>query len=226
MRILLVEDDERTASYITKGLREAGYILVHCQDGVEGLDVGTREDFDAAVVDINLPLLDGLTMIHQLRRRNIATPILILSAEGTVDDRVKGLQNGGDDYLVKPFAYSELLARLQALIRRNNRESRPTKLRVGDLTLNLLSRKVMRAGQIIELQAREFSLLEYLMHNAGRVLTKTSIMEHVWEYNFDPQTNVVEVRIYNLREKVDRPFEFPLIHTMRGVGYVLEERSP
>jgi two-component system, OmpR family, response regulator len=224
VRILLVEDYEPTASYVIKGLEEFGYVMTYCRDGIEGLNTASTEDFDAAIVDVNLPRLDGLTMISELRRRNVTTPVLILSSRDAVDDRVTGLQEGGDDYLTKPFSFSELLARIQALIRRNNRQSKPTKLRVSDLTLDLLARKVFRESQIIELQPREFALLEYLMHNAGRVVTKTMIMEHVWEYNFDPQTNVVEARIHKLRGKVDRPFKNQLIHTMRGVGYVLEER--
>ncbi len=224
MRVLLVEDDERAASYIIKGLEESGYVTVYCKDGMDGLNMATNEEFDAAIVDLMLPCLDGLSMIGQLRRRKIITPVLILSAKSTVDDRVKGLQGGGDDYLTKPFAFAELLARLQALIRRNNQESKPSSLIVGDLILDLITRKVNRGGDYIELQPREFSLLEYLMHNKGRVVTKTMIMEHVWEYNFDPQTNIVEARIYKLREKIDRIHSHKLIHTMRGVGYVIEER--
>ncbi len=224
MRILLVEDYEPSATYIINGLEEFGYTTVYCRDGVEGLETASSEEFDAAIVDVGLPRMDGLSMIGALRRRKINTPVLILSANDTVDDRVKGLQQGGDDYLIKPFSFSELLARIQALIRRSNRESQPTTLSVSDLTLDLLSRKVSRADKSIELQPREFALLEYLMRSAGRVMTKTMIMEHVWEYNFDPQTNVVEARIYKLRQRIDQPFEKKLIHTMRGVGYVLEER--
>ena len=220
----MVEDDERTASYVIKGLEEAGFTVVHCMNGQEGLNTASGEDFDVAIVDIMLPGLDGLTMINELRRRHLATPMLILSAKNTVDDRVKGLQQGGDDYLVKPFYLAELLARIQALIRRGNRKSKPTKLQVSDLRLDLETRKVYRADRAIELQPREFTLLQYLMQNTGRVVTKTMIMEHVWEYNFDPQTNIVEARVYKLRGKVDRPFEKSLIHTVRGVGYVLEER--
>ena len=172
-----------------------------------------------------LPKLDGLTLIHELLTRKVTTPVLVLSAKNTVDDRVRGLQTGGDDYLVKPFAFSELLARLQALIRRSTSVSEPTSLTVGDLSMDLLRRKVIRGGEEIELQPREFALLEYLMRNAGRVVSKTMIMEHVWDYNFDPHTNVVEARICRLRDKIDLSVENKLIHTIRGVGYVLEERK-
>jgi two-component system OmpR family response regulator len=225
MRILLVEDDEKTASFIKKGLKEAGYVVEHAADGEDGLYLATTASYDAAVVDIMLPKMDGLSLIGELRRKKITTPVLVLSAKRSVDDRVKGLYAGGDDYLVKPFSFSELLARIHTLIRRTTTAAESTKLAVSDLSLDLLSRKVLRAGNEIELQPREFSLLEYLMRNTGRVVTKTMIMEHVWDWDFDPQTNVVEVRVCNLREKIDRPFEKKLIHTMRGVGYVLEERD-
>jgi two-component system OmpR family response regulator len=190
MRILLVEDDLGIASFIVKGLKEAGYVVEHVADGPVGLDELLVEDFDAAIVDIMLPLQDGLSVIQTARQQNVTTPVLILSAKASVDDRVVGLQNGGDDYLVKPFAFSELLARLQALIRRANRITEPTTLTVGPLTVDLIRRKVKRSGQDIELQPLEFALLEYLMRNTGRVVSKTMIMEHVWDYNFDPQTNV------------------------------------
>ena len=225
MRILLVEDDLGIASFVVKGLKEAGYVVAHVADGPAGLDRLLTEAFDAAVVDIMLPLLDGLSVIQRARQRNVTTPVLILSARASVDDRVIGLQNGGDDYLVKPFAFSELLARLQALIRRANRISEPTTLTVGPLTVDLIRRKVKRSEQEIELQPREFALLEYLMRHAGHVVSKTMIMEHVWDYNFDPQTNVVEARICRLRDKIDRERTHKLIHTVRGVGYVLEERA-
>ncbi len=225
MRILLVEDDLGIASFVVKGLKEAGYVVVHVADGPAGLDRLLAEAFDAAIVDIMLPLLDGLSVIQRARQRNVTTPVLILSAKASVDDRVIGLQNGGDDYLVKPFAFSELLARLQALIRRANRISEPTTLTVGPLTVDLIRRKVRRPEQDIELQPREFALLEYLMRHAGRVVSKTMIMEHVWDYNFDPQTNIVEARICRLRDKIDRGRAQKLIHTVRGVGYVLEERA-
>ena len=225
MRILLVEDDSGIASFIVKGLKEAGYVVEHVSDGQAGLDKLLTEQFDAAIVDIMLPLLDGLSVIQTARQQNVTTPVLILSAKASVDDRVLGLQNGGDDYLVKPFAFSELLARLQALIRRANRIAEPTTLTVGSLTIDLIRRKVKRSDREIELQPLEFSLLEYLMRNTGRVVSKTMIMEHVWDYNFYPQTNVVEVRICRLRDKIDRGNDNKLIHTIRGVGYVLEEKA-
>ena len=223
MNILLVEDDERAASFVLKGLKEAGYTAVHRSNGKDGLDTAVLDEFDAAIIDIMLPVMDGLSLIDEMRKRKIKTPVIILSAKNTVDDRVKGLQAGGDDYLVKPFSFAELLARVQALIRRSHGESRPASLEVGDLVLDIHRRKVHRAGKLIELQPREFALLEYLMYNAGRVVSKTMIMEHVWEYNFDPQTNIVEARMSRLRDKVDRPFKTKLIHTIRGVGYVIEE---
>jgi len=191
--------------------------------GKMGLHLALTEPYDAAIIDLMLPKLDGLSLIEQMRREKIETPVIILSARGSVDDRVKGLQTGGDDYLTKPFAFSELLARVQALIRRSSDVSEPTKLMVADVTINLITREVVRAGKKIELQPLEFSLLEYLMRNAGRVVSKTMIMEHVWDYYFDPQTNVVESRIYKLREKIDKGFPARLIHTVRGVGYVLKE---
>jgi heavy metal response regulator len=225
MRILLVEDDVKTASFIVKGLNEAGFAVDHAENGEDGLHMALYEPYDAAVVDLMLPKLDGLTLIDRLRRRDVATPVIVLSARRTVDDRVKGLQTGGDDYLIKPFAFSELLARIQALIRRASSVSEPTGLTVGDLSMDLVRRKVFRAGKEIELQPREFALLEYLMRNTGRVVSKTMIMEHVWDYNFDPQTNVVEARICRLRDKIDRSFGCRLIHTIRGAGYVLEEKG-
>jgi two-component system OmpR family response regulator len=225
MRILLVEDDTGIASFVIKGLKEAGYVVEHVSDGRDGLYMMINEPFDGAIVDIMLPSVDGLSIIETARRQKITTPILILSAKGSVDDRVKGLQKGGDDYLIKPFAFSELLARIQALIRRANRISEPTNITAGPLTIDLMRRKVLRDGKDIELQPREFALLEYLMRNAGRVVSKTMIMEHVWDYNFDPQTNVVEARICRLRDKIDRDFDKKLIHTIRGAGYVLEEKT-
>jgi len=225
MKILLVEDDEITASFIKKGLKQAGFSVEHSADGEDGLFHALHEPYDAAVIDIMLPKLDGLSLINEIRTRKVTTPVLVLSAKNTVDDRVRGLQTGGDDYLVKPFAFSELLARLQALIRRSTSVSEPTSLTVGDLSMDLLRRKVIRGGEEIELQPREFALLEYLMRNAGRVVSKTMIMEHVWDYNFDPHTNVVEARICRLRDKIDLSVENKLIHTIRGVGYVLEERK-
>jgi two-component system OmpR family response regulator len=225
MRILIVEDDAITASFIMKGLKQAGFVVEHAYDGEEGLHLASTASYDAAVVDIMLPKLDGIMLIEELRRRKVTTPIIILSAKGTVDDRVKGLRAGGDDYLIKPFVFSELLARIQSLIRRANSISEPTTLTMGDLMIDLLKRKVLRAGKEVELQPREFALLEYLMRNKGMVVSKTMIMEHVWDYNFDPQTNVVEARICRLRDKIDRPFDNKFIHTIRGVGYVLEERK-
>jgi two-component system OmpR family response regulator len=181
------------------------------------------EPYDTAIIDIMLPKLDGLSLIEKIRKEKVPTPVIILSAKGTIDDRVRGLQTGSDDYLTKPFAFSELLARVQALIRRASGLSEPTRLTVGNLSMNLLTREVTRGGRKIELQPMEFSLLEYLMRSAGRVVSKTMIMEHVWDYNFDPQTNVVEARICRLRDKIDRDFDKKLIHTVRGVGYVLKE---
>ncbi len=225
MRILLVEDDARTADFIAKGLKQAGFAVDHAPDGEGGLHLLITESYDVAVVDIMLPKLDGLTLIGQVRAKHIATPILVLSAKSSVGDRVNGLRAGGDDYLVKPFAFAELLARIQALLRRGRPTSEPTSLTVGELSMDLLRRNVSRHGTQIDLQPLEFALLEYLVRNVGRVVSKTMIMEHVWDYNFDPQTNVVEARICRLRDKIDRPFETPLIHTLRGVGYVLEERQ-
>jgi len=225
VRILLIEDDKGIASFIVKGLKQAGYVVEHASDGKEGMGWLLNDSFDAAVVDIMLPSMDGFAIIEEARQQKVMTPVIILSAKGSVDDRIKGLQSGGDDYLVKPFAFSELLARIQALIRRANRISEPTHLTVGSLKIDLIRRKVERDGQTIELQPREFALLEYLMRNAGRVVSKTMIMEHVWDYNFDPQTNVVEARICRLRDKVDKGFAEKLIHTIRGIGYVLEEKA-
>ncbi len=223
MRVLLVEDDLKIASFIVKGLRATGYAVDHAKDGEEGLHLALTQPYDTAIIDIMLPKLDGLSLIEKIRKEKIGTPVIILSAKGSIDDRVKGLQTGGDDYLTKPFAFSELLARVQALIRRASGLSEPTRLTVGDLSLNLLTREVRRGDRRIELQPIEFSLLEYLMRNAGRIVSRTMIMEHVWNYNFDPQTNVVEARICRLRDKIDRDFEKKLIHTVRGVGYVLKE---
>ena len=225
MRILLVEDDAKIASFIIKGFKAAGYAVDHAGDGEKGLRMALAEPYDTAIIDIMLPKLDGLSLIEEMRRGKIRTPILTLSAKGSVEDRVKGLQSGSDDYLVKPFAFSELLARVQALIRRASGLTEPTRLNVADLSMNLLTREVTRGGKNIELQPIEFSLLEFLMRNAGRVVSKTMIMEHVWDYNFDPQTNVVEARICRLRDKIDRDGEKSLIHTVRGVGYVLKETS-
>jgi two-component system OmpR family response regulator len=223
MRLLLVEDDPKIALFVASGLKQAGFAVDHMKNGEDGLHMALNEPYDVAVVDIMLPKIDGLTLIEKIRSNSINTPVLILSAKRSVDDRVKGLKTGGDDYLTKPFAFSELLARIQALLRRSNGISNATKLKVADLVLDLHSRKVNRAGRKIDLQPLEFSLLEYLMRNAGQVVSKTMIMEHVWDYNFNPQTNVVEARICHLRDKVDRGFDKKLIQTIRGVGYVLNE---
>ena len=222
MRILLVEDDLKIASFVTKGLKQAGYAVDHATDGEEGLHLALTEPYDAAIIDIMLPKLDGLSIIERMRREKIDTPVIILSAMRTVDDRVKGLQTGGDDYLTKPFSFSELLARVQGLIRRASRGMDSVRLKVGDLSVDLVAREVRRGEGKIDLQPREFSLLEYLMRNAGRVVSKTMILEHVWDYSFDPQTNVVDVLVSRLRNKVDRDFEKKMIHTIRGVGYVLK----
>ncbi len=225
MRIIIVEDDGKIALFVKKGLREAGYAVDHFENGEDGLHAGLTEPYDLAVIDLMLPKLDGLTLIEELRKNNINTPVLILSAKRSVDDRVMGLKKGGDDYLTKPFAFSELLARVQALLRRTSQIASPSSLSFADLTLNLQIRSVVRAGVKIELQPLEFSLLEYLMRNAGQIVSKTMIMEHVWDYNFNPQTNVVESRICYLRDKIDKGFDNRLIHTIRGVGYVLKEDS-
>ena len=225
VRILLVEDDLKIASFIIKGLRATGYAVDHAADGEEGLHLALTEPYDTAIIDIMLPKLDGLALIERMRKEKVNTPVIILSARDSIDDRVKGLQTGGDDYLTKPFAFSELLARVQALIRRAGGISEATQLNVGDLSINLLTREVTRGGRKIELQPLEFSLLEYLVRNKERIVSKTMIMEHVWDYNFDPQTNVVEVRISRLRDKIDRGVDKKLIHTVRGVGYVLKETS-
>lgn len=225
MRLLLVEDDNKIALFIKKGLREEGYAVDHAENGEDGLHFALTEPYDLAVIDLMLPQIDGLTIIDEMRRKNINTPVLILSAKRSVDDRVQGLKTGGDDYLTKPFAFSELLARIQALIRRASGVTSPSSLTYADLTMNLHTRKVFRSGSEIDLQPLEFSLLEYLMRNAGRVVSKTMIMEHVWDYSFSPQTNVVEARICYVRDKIDKNFDRKLIHTVRGVGYVLKEDS-
>ncbi|HEY2431941.1 MAG TPA: response regulator transcription factor [Vicinamibacterales bacterium] len=221
MRVLLVEDDPTIAGFVEGGLREAGFAVEHAADGRTALDRAAAEPFDAAIVDVMLPQLGGLALIDALRARGIRIPVLILSAKRTVDDRVRGLQAGGDDYLTKPFDFAELLARVQALIRRATGASEPTRLSVGDLSLDLLTRKVQREGRQIELRPREFALLEYLMRNGGRVVSKTSILSHVWGYSFDPNTNVVDVLVSRLRDRVDKPFADKMLHTVRGVGYVL-----
>src|ERR1044071_9924889 len=222
MRVLVVEDDKKIASFVVKGLKEAGFAVDHADNGSDGLERARHHSYDAAVIDVMLPKLDGLSLIERLRTEKITTPVLILSAKRTVDDRVKGLQTGGDDYLTKPFSFSELVARVQALIRRASLEPEPTRLESGELSLDLLKREVARAGRRLDLQPREFALLEYLMRNAGRVVSKTMIIEHVWGYDFDPLTNVVDVLVSRLRQKIDREFEKKLIQTYRGVGYALK----
>jgi two-component system, OmpR family, response regulator len=224
MRILVVEDDKKIASFVVNGLKQSGFAVDHSGDGTDGLARAQVVTYDALVVDVMLPGLDGLQLIRELRAHKVHTPVLILSAKATVDDRVNGLQAGGDDYLTKPFAFSELLARVQALIRRAQQTPEPTRLVVGDVSLDLLTREVQRAGRRIELQPREFSLLEYLLRNPNRPVTKTMILEHVFDYSFDPQTNVVDVLVHRLRAKLDTDKAKSLIQTIRGVGYVF--RSP
>ena len=222
MRLLVVEDDKKIASFVVNGLKQSGYAVDHSADGESALILAENTPYDAAIVDLMLPKLDGLSLIQRLRAQGQRLPVLILSAKASVDDRVKGLQAGSDDYLTKPFAFSELLARVQALIRRSTQAAEPTKLTVGDLMLDLLTREVTRGTERIELQPREFALLEYLMRNAGRTVTKTMVLEHVWDYSFDPQTNVVDVLVHRLRAKVDP--DKTRLHTIRGVGYAL--RAP
>ena len=226
MRLLLIEDDLKIVSFVSKGFKEAGFIVEHAGDGKTGLQMALLSSYDVAVVDIMLPGLDGLSIIDELRQRRNKLPVIILSAKRSLDERIEGLQAGGDDYLTKPFAFTELLARVQALIRRASAIPEPTGITVGDLSIDLLKRSVMRGAKKIDLQPREFALLEYLARNAGRVVSKTMIMERVWDYNFDPQTNIVESRICRLRDKIDKGFNTPLIHTVRGAGYVLKEDLP
>ncbi|HJY82668.1 MAG TPA: response regulator transcription factor [Candidatus Binatia bacterium] len=222
MRVLVVEDDTKIADFVLKGLTQAGFAVDHRTNGEDGLHLVLTEPYDTAVIDLMLPKLDGLSLIGELRRRKVNTPVLILSAKRSVDDRVRGLQTGGDDYLTKPFAFVELLARVQALIRRASGAVEPTRLTVGDIAMDLLARQVVRAGKRIDLQPREFALLEYLLRNAGRVVSKTMILEHIWDYHFDPQTNVVDVLVHRLRNKVESDCSGKLIQTIRGVGYVLK----
>lgn len=224
MRILVVEDDEQIADFVQQGLTEAGYAVDHTPDGEEGFRYALNQPYDAAVVDLMLPGRDGLDLIESLRQRGVDVPVLILSAKRSVDDRVRGLQTGGDDYLTKPFAFAELLARLRVLLRRTSGADSPTTLTVGPLRMDLVERTVERAGTEIDLQPREFSLLEYLMRNPDQVVSKTLILEHVWGFDFTPQTNVVEVLVHRLRGKIDEGFEPALLQTVRGSGYVL--RTP
>jgi two-component system OmpR family response regulator len=222
MRILVVEDDAKIASFIVNGLKQSGFSVDSAADGEAALSLCGSVTYDAVVLDIMLPKLDGLSVIRRMRLEKSLVPVLLLSAMASVDNRVAGLQAGADDYLTKPFAFSELLARVQALIRRATHVAEPTTLAAGDLSMNLLTREVTRAGQNIELQAREFALLELLMRHPGRPITKTMILEHVWDYSFDPQTNVVDVLAHRLRSKVEKGFPVKIIHTIRGVGYVLK----
>lgn len=222
MKILIIEDDKATAEFVAKGLQDAGYQTGHAEDGVRGLEMAKSGTFDLAVVDIMLPGLDGFAVIRGIREAGIEMPLLVLSAKDSVESKISGLDCGGDDYLAKPFSFGELLARIQALLRRAVRAAEPTRLTVGDLTMDLLRREVRRAGEVLDLQPLEFQLLEYLMRNHGRVVTRTTILEHVWKYNFDTQTNIVEAAVFRLREKIDKPFEKKMLRTVRGFGYVLE----
>ncbi|MGY6646712.1 MAG: winged helix-turn-helix domain-containing protein [Salinarimonas sp.] len=225
MKILIIEDDREAAAYLAKGLREAGHGVDIAHDGLDGYALAEAGGQDVLIVDRMLPKLDGLSLIRSLREQGIATPVLILSALGQVDDRVKGLRAGGDDYLPKPYAFSELLARIEVLARRGSgkAEAEPTRFAVGDLVLDRLSRSVTRAGQAIDLQPREFRLLEYLMRHAGQVVTRTMLLENVWDYHFDPQTNVIDVHVSRLRGKIDRGFDHAMIQTVRGAGYMLRD---
>ena len=219
VRLLVVEDDAKIASFVANGLKQSGFAVDTAADGDAALELASTTPYDAAVVDVMLPRLDGLSLVQRLRSAGNAVPVLFLSAKASVDDRVRGLQAGGDDYLTKPFAFSELLARVQALSRRSTKAAEPSRIVAGDLTMDLLTREVRRGAESVELQPREFSLLEYLMRNAGRTVTKTMILEHVWDYSFDPQTNVVDVLVHRLRGKIDP--ERTRLQTLRGVGYVL-----
>ncbi len=223
MRVLIIEDDPEAVEYMVKGLKESGHVADHAIDGEDGFQMAQGEEYDVLVVDRMLPALDGLSLVGRLRAEGNQTPVLFLSALGTVDDRVKGLRAGGDDYLVKPYAFSELLARIEALVRRQRPAEAQTRLRVGDLEMDLLARRVARGGTRIELQPREFRLLEYLMKHAGQVVTRTMLLENVWEYHFDPQTNVIDVHISRLRAKIDKGFARPLLNTVRGAGYCIRE---
>ncbi len=223
MRVLVIEDDLEAASFLTNALKESGHVADIAGDGESGLEYARNASYDVLIVDRMLPKLNGLSVIEILRAEDCNTPVLILSALGEVDDRVKGLRSGGDDYLTKPFAFSELLARIEALARRTHPEEAVTKYVIGDLELDRLSRKVTRAGQPILLQPREFRLLEYLMKNAGQVVTRTMLLENVWDYHFDPQTNVIDVHISRLRSKIDKNFDIPLLHTVRGAGYMVRD---
>jgi two-component system, OmpR family, response regulator len=222
MKLLVIEDDREAAAYIAKGLSESGYVVDLAPDGRTGLFMASSGNYDALIIDRMLPGMDGLALLTALRAAEIRTPVLILSALGAVDDRVKGLRAGGDDYLAKPFAFAELLARIEALLRRGSSAStQPTRLKVGDLEMDLLTRNVTRGGREIELLPREFHLLEFLMRRAGQVVTRTMLLENVWDYHFDPQTNVIDVHVSRLRQKIDKGFAKPMLHTIRGAGYSL-----
>ena len=221
MKLLVIEDDREAAAYIAKGLAESGYVVDHAADGRNGLFMASSGNYDALIVDRMLPGMDGLALIAALRAAELHTPVLILTALGAVDDRVKGLRAGGDDYLVKPFAFRELLARIEALLRRGSGNAATTRLKVGDLEMDLLTRIVTRSEREIDLLPREFRLLEFLMRHAGQVVTRTMLLEHVWDYHFDPQTNVIDVHVSRLRQKIDKGFAKPLLHTVRGAGYCL-----
>ena len=223
MRLLVVEDDKKIASFVVNGFKQSGFAVDHATNGEDAYALACATPFDAAIVDVMIPKMDGISLVQNLRKDGIRIPVIFLSAKGSVEDRVKGLQSGGDDYLTKPFSFTELLARVQALIRRStDKGAEPTKLIVGDLQLNLLTREVTRGNQKIELQPREFALLEYLMRSAGKVVTKTMILEHIFDYSFDPQTNVVDVLVHRLRTKLDKDFSKKLIQTYRGMGYALK----
>jgi two-component system OmpR family response regulator len=223
VRVLIVEDDATIAEFVGRGLREAGYTVDVAADGLTGFEMAAGEHYEVAIIDIMLPALDGLTLIERLRARGVRTPVLILTARRSVDERVAGLHRGGDDYLTKPFAFAELLARVHALIRRTQGGQEPARLAVADLTLDRLARRVERAGRTIELRPREFAVLELLMRHAGTVVSKTMILAQVWGYSFDPGSNVVDVVVFRLREKIDKGFDRPLLHTVRGAGYVLKD---
>lgn len=225
MHVLVVEDDRKISDFIVQGLRQEGYAVDVADNGIDAFQMAMAASYDAAVVDVMLPRMNGLDVIQDLRREGNLTPVLILSARNSVDDRIKGLQSGGDDYLVKPFSFAELIARLQALVRRATATAEPTTLSVADLTLDLIRRTATRSGQQIELQPREFALLEYLVRNRGKIVSKTMIMDQVWGYDFDPSTNVVESRISRLRDKIDRDFDTALIKTIRGAGYVIRAEA-
>jgi two-component system, OmpR family, response regulator len=223
MRVLIVEDDARAAGYLANALKESGHASELAADGQTGFECARTAEYDVLIVDRMLPGRDGLSLIEGLRNEGVRTPVLILSALGAVDDRVKGLRAGGDDYLTKPYAFSELLARVEALARRSAPEKASTSLTVGDLVLDRLAHQVTRAGETIALQPREYRLLEYLIMNAGQVVTRTMLLEHVWDYHFDPQTNVIDVHISRLRAKIDKNFDRPLLHTVRGAGYMIRD---